>query len=240
MPEDQARQQRSGSGIVGIDLGITAAAKLSTGKSIVAPKPFKAALRRLRLRGRRISCKIIAAKIGLGLKGAIPKGTRLPMSNNRKKAVRVLARLHARIAAIRSDFTHNLTTRLCRENQTVVIENLHVKGMLANHKLARAITDIGFGRIRAQLEYKAKRYGVQVVVADRWFPSSQLCSSCGWQYKALALAERHWKCQSCGAQHDRDHNAAINLRGLATRAASNACGSSALPVHVEVDVGIVD
>jgi putative transposase len=127
-----------------------------------------------------------------------------------------LARQHARIANLRADFTHKLTTRLCRENQAVVIEDLHVKGMLTNDKLARAISDVGFGAIRRQLEYKALRYGTQIILADRWYPSSRLCSCCDWKNETLTLKDREWICRDCGAHHDRDTNAALNLKRLAT------------------------
>ena len=228
--DSQAYRRRVADGTVGVDLGIKAAATLCSGESIQAPKPLKAALRRLRIRARRLSRKLNAAKKLAGIHGVTPKGTRLPVSRNCKKAARALARSHARIAAIRIDFTHKLTTRLCRENQTVVIEDLHVKGMLSNHKLARAIADVGFGRIRSQLAYKAQRYGTKLIVADRWFPSSRLCSTCGWKYEALSLAEREWDCRQCGVHHDRDRNAALNLRRLATAAPGPSCGESALPV----------
>ena len=224
-----ASRSRAGDGVIGVDLGISAAVTLSTGEAIPSPKPLKAALRRLRIRSRRVSRKFKAAKAAAGICGAIPKGTRLPVSKNRTKAAQGLARLHARVAAVRSDFTHKLTTRLCRENQTVVIEDLHVKGMLANHRLARSLSDIGFGRIRRQLEYKALRYGTHVMVADRWYASSKLCSSCGFKHTALALNERAWTCPECGVQHDRDHNAAINLQRLAAGAA-DTCSGNALPV----------
>ena len=149
-------------------------------------------------------------------KAMLPKDTRVRESNNRKKSTLKLAKLHARIANLRKDFTHKLTTRLCRENQTVVIEDLHVKGMLANEKLARAINDVGFGEIRRQLEYKSKRYGSRFVLAPRWYPSSRLCSSCGWKNESLTLKDREWICSACHALHDRDINAAINLKRLAT------------------------
>jgi putative transposase len=229
LTEAQAQRPRVADGVTGVDFGLKAAATLSTSETIPAPKPLKAALRCLRIRSRRLSRKLTAAKQRAGIDGAIPKGTRLPLSRNWQKASRSLARLHARVAAIRIDFTHKLTTRLCRENQTVVIEDLNVKGMLSNHKLARAISDVGFGRMRSQLVYKAKRYGTTLIVADRWFASSKLCSACGWKYEALSLSEREWVCQQCGACHDRDHNAAINLQRLATAAAGNPCGESALP-----------
>jgi putative transposase len=101
--------------------------------------------------------------------------------------------------------------------------------MLANGRLARSLSDIGFGRIRTQLEYKAVRYGTQVLVADRWYPSSKLCSGCGFKHATLALNERAWTCSQCGAQHKRDHNAAINLARLAAGAA-DICSGNALPV----------
>ena len=184
-------------------------------------REFKAALRRLKIRSRRLSRKIEAAKITAGFapNARLPKGTRLPVSSNRQKSAQALARLHARIANIRADFIHKLTTRLCRENQAVVIEDLHVKGMLANDKLARAISDVGFGMFRSQMEYKARCYGTRLVFAERWYLSSRLCSVCGWKHETLTLGEREWTCPECGTHHDRDLNAAINLQRLATATA---------------------
>lgn len=218
VPAAQFYRCRTAHQINGIDLGIKAAATFSSGESVEAPKPLKAALRRLQIRSRRVSRKIEAAKItaGFASNARLPKGTRLPVSSNRKKSSAILARQHARIANIRADFTHKLTTRLCRENQTVVIEDLHVKGMLANDKLTRAINDVGFGMFRSQIEYKAKRYGTRLVIADRWYPSSRLCSVCDWKNEALTLKDREWVCPQCGTHHDRDLNAALNLKRLAT------------------------
>jgi putative transposase len=227
VPERVARLRRSGDGITGVDLGVSSAATLSSGEKIAAPRPLKAALRRLRIRNRRLSRKVKAAKKAAGISGPIPKGVRFPVSANRRKGARALARLHARIAHVRRDFTHKLTTRLCRDNQTVVIEDLDVRGMPANSRLARAIADVGFYELRRQLHYKAKRYGTTVVLADRWYPSSKLCSRCGTRYGQLGLGERDWTCDHCGAQHDRDVNAAINLERLATCAFA---AHSALPV----------
>jgi putative transposase len=122
---------------------------------------------------------------------------------------------------------HKLTARLCRENQTVVIEDLNVRGMLANARLSRAIADVGFYEFRRQLQYKADRYGTTVILADRWYPSSKLCSRCGTRYGELILGERDWTCSRCGARHERDVNAAISLKRLAT----GACAAqSALPM----------
>jgi len=221
-----ALRRRTGDNLVGVDLGVTAAATLSTGEKIAAPRPLRSALRRLRIRSRRQSRKVQAAKAAAGISGSIPKGTRLPKSANRVKGARRLARLHARIARVRADFTNKLTTRLCRENQAVAIEDLHVKGMLANARLARSIADVGFYEIRRQLQYKALRYGTVIVLADRWYPSSKLCSACGQKNGTLTLVERVWTC-SCGTRHDRDINAAINLQRLAAGAFA---ARTALPV----------
>jgi putative transposase len=227
VPEQVACLRRAGNGITGVDLGVSAAATLSSGEKFAAPRPLKAALRRLRIRSRRHSRKVKAAKSAAGICRRIPKGMRLPISANRTKGALQLARLHARIARVRKDFLHKLTNRLCRDNQTVVIEDLNVKGMLANARLARAIADVGFYEFRRQLQYKARRYGSTVVLADRWYPSSKLCSNCGTRYGELGLGERSWTCIHCGKRHDRDINAAINLQRLATGALA---AQSALPV----------
>ncbi len=162
VPDTQFYRRRTAHEINGIDLGIKSAATLSSGKAFDAPKPLKAALRRLKIRGRRISRKIESAKVAAGFApGAkLPEGTRLPVSNNREKSAMILARLHARIADVRADFTHKLTTQLCRENQAVVIEDLHVKGMLANDKLARAISDSGLWDVSftARIQGKTLRH----------------------------------------------------------------------------------
>jgi putative transposase len=216
--DEQFYRKRTAHNMTGVDLGLKAAATLSNGDVITAPKPLTAALRRLKIRSRRMSRKLEMSKRGAGrdAKSSVPKHARRPKSNNCKKSAAMLARLHARIANIRADFVHKLTTRLCRENQAVAIEDLNVKGMLANERLARAISDVGFGMVRAQLEYKARRYGTRLAVADRWYPSSRLCSVCGWKNEALTLTDREWTCPECDAHHDRDHNAALNLKRLAT------------------------
>ena len=218
VPDYLARRRRTGDAVTGVDLGVTNAATLSSGEKIAGPRPLKAALRRLRIRSRRLSRKLEAARAAAGIIGRIVKGTRLPASKNRTKGALALARLQARIARVRRDFTHKLTTRLCRENQAVAIEDLNVRGMLANARLSRAIIDVGFYELRRQLQYKAARYGTHIVLADRWYPSSKLCSGCGARNGVLALGERAWTCAGCGAQHDRDVNAAINLQRLATGA----------------------
>jgi putative transposase len=192
-------------GAVGIDLGIAALATLSTGKKVEGPKALRSLLGRLRRLSRSLSRKL--------------KGSR-----NRGKARVNLARLHERIANIRRDALHRLTTDITRSFHTLGIEDLHVKGMLANGRLARAIADMGFYEFRRQLEYKAAWRGALVVVADRWFPSSKLCSNCGHRMKELALGVRQWICPGCGTRHDRDVNAAINLRNMAVSSTASACG----------------
>ena len=192
--------QAENQGAVGVDLGVSALATLSTGETITGPKPHKALLNRLRRLSRSLSRK--------------QKG-----SSNRAKAKAKLARLHARIATIRSDALHKLTTDLTRRFHTIGIEDLNVRGMMANRHLARSIADMSFFEFRRQLEYKAERRGGMVVVADRWFPSSKTCSACGSVQQDMPLSVRQWVCPDCGARHDRDVNAAVNLKNMAVSSA---------------------
>jgi putative transposase len=209
------QKPRVSDGIVGIDLGIKAALTLSDGQTFDAPKPLKVGLRKLRFLSRQHSRK--------------KKG-----SQNRKKSQRRLARHHARVKAIRRDWTHKVTTKVCRENQTIALEDLSVKGMTANHCLARAINDIGFYEIRRQLEYKAPMYGSQVVIIDRWAPTSKTCSECGCIRDAIALSERVFKCPTCGAELDRDLNAARNICTLGLRE-TYACGPGGSGINRKID-----
>src|SRR5207302_712627 len=132
-------------------------------------------------------------------------------SANRAKARLKVARVHARIADRRRDHLHQLTTRLVRENQTVVIEDLAVRNMLKNRSLSRAISDAAWSEFRSMLEYKAAWYGREVIAVDRWFPSSKLCSACGMLQDTMRLDVRTWTCD-CGTTHDRDVNAAKNIK----------------------------
>jgi putative transposase len=145
-------------------------------------------------------------------------------SCNRAKAKLKLAKLHARIANIRRDNLHQLSTCITRRFHTIGIEHLNVKGMMGNRHLARAVADMGFYELRRQLEYKAAWRGGHVVPVDRWYPSSKLCSCCGYWLEALGLDVRQWTCPGCGASHDRDVNAAINLRNMAVSSIASACG----------------
>jgi putative transposase len=196
--EDPPKRHAENQGAVGVDVGVSALATLSTGEKIIGPKPHTALLKRLRRLSQSLSRK--------------QKG-----SQNRRKARAKLAKLHARIAAIRLDALHKLTSSLTRRFHTLVIEDLNVRGMARNRHLARSIADMGFFEFRRQLEYKAERRGGMVMVADRFYPSSKTCSCCGHVLDALPLSVREWTCPACGTIHDRDVNAARNLRahGLA-------------------------
>lgn len=191
-------------GVAGVDLGISTLATLSTGETIEGPKPHKALLSRLKRLSRSLSRK--------------QKG-----SSNRKKAKVKLAKLHARIACIRSNALHQLTTALTRRFHTIGIESLNVAGMTKNRRLARCVADMGFFEFRRQLQYKAAMRGGQIVLADRFYPSSKTCSCCGHQIESLPLSVRTWTCPDCGAHHDRDLNAAINLRNKAVSSTVTAC-----------------
>jgi putative transposase len=192
-------------GAVGIDLGVSALATLSTGEVITGPKPHRALLDRVRRLSRSLSRKA--------------KG-----SANRNKARVKLARLHARIAAIRSDALHKLTTDLTRRFHTVGMESLNVRGMVRNRPLARSVADMGLFELRRQLEYKAALRGGILFTADRFYPSSKTCSACGHKLDALPLSVREWTCPCCDAQHDRDVNAAVNLKNMAVSSTVAACG----------------
>lgn len=131
-------------------------------------------------------------------------------SNNRANAACMVAAVHLKVAHQRGGFPHQLTTRLARTKRAVAVESLNVAGMVRNRRLARAICDAGFAEFVRQLEYKTGWYGSKLWAADRWFPSSKTCGDCGAVNQGLTLADRTWVCP-CGAEHDRDRNAARNL-----------------------------
>ncbi len=226
--EDSPKRRAENQGATGVDLGVSALATLSTGEKVIGPKPHRALLKRQKRLSRSLSRKHKAAKAKLGLaaNAPIPKGLRLPVSENAKKARATLSRLHARIANIRKDALHQLTSEITRRFHTACIEDLNVRGMLKNRRLARSIADMSFFEFRRQLEYKAGRRGGMVVVADRWFPSSKACSACGTIQEEMPLAVRQWTCPDCGASHDRDVNAARNLLALGLAALSRSTTSS--------------
>ena len=141
--------------------------------------------------------------------------------------MRKLAKLHRQITNQRRNTLHQVTTRLAKTKSVLVIEDLHVSGMLKNHHLAQAIGDVGFAEFKRQLLYKASWYGARVILADRWEPSSKRCSGCGWIDVDLTLSDRIFHCEQCGLGRDRDLNAAINLAQLAGSSSDslNACGA---------------
>jgi putative transposase len=192
-------------GAVGVDLGVSALATLSNGEVFTGPKALRTLLQKLRRLSRSLSRKV--------------KGSR-----NRAKAKLKLARLHARIGNLRRESLHQLTSSITRRFHTIGIEDLNIKGMLGNRRLARAIADMGFYELRRQLDYKAAWRGGRMVAANRWYPSSKTCSCCGYLLEQLALNLRQWTCPGCGANHDRDLNAAINLKNMAVSSTVSACG----------------
>ncbi|CAD5974719.1 RNA-guided endonuclease InsQ/TnpB family protein [Planktothrix agardhii] len=187
-PQQLAKNGRS----VGIDLGITDFATLSNGEKIKSPKPLKKQLKRLRRLQQNLSRK--------------QKG-----SKRREVARKKLAKLHAKISDTRNDFLHKLSTKIVRENQTIVLEDLNVSGMVKNRKLARAISDLGWQYFRTMLEAKSLMYGRDFRVINRWTPTSQTCSCCGFKGGKKELNVREWICLNCGTFHDRDINAAVNI-----------------------------
>ena len=201
---------------VGIDLGLKSFLVSSDGETIANPKYFARDEKKLAKAQRRHARK--------------KKG-----SKNREKARQKVARLHARIADTRRDFQQQTSTRLIRENQVICLETLAVKNMLKNHKLAKAIADVGWSQFVRQLEYKAAWYGRTLVRIDRWYPSSKMCHDCGFVLAELDLEVREWTCPACGVWHDRDVNAAQNIEaeGLSVL----ACGGSGRPARVRARAG---
>ncbi|MGK7919845.1 MAG: RNA-guided endonuclease InsQ/TnpB family protein [Trichodesmium sp.] len=190
--------------VVGVDLGVKTLATLSTGEVFDGAKPYKnleSKLSRLQYLNRH----------------------KTKFSSNWKKAQLKIARLHKKIADIRKDTLHKLTTYLAKNHSQIVIEDLNVSGMMANHKLAAAIADMGFYEFRRQLEYKCELYGPKLIIVDRWFPSSKTCSRCGTVKESLCLSERVFNCEHCGFNCDRDLNAALNL-AMAGSSSVSACG----------------
>lgn len=195
---------------VGIDAGITSLLTLSTGEKIPNLRHERADRDRLAKAQRNLARK--------------EKG-----SKNRAKARVKVAKVYARIADRRRDHLHKVTTRIVRENQTIVIEDLTVRNMVRNHSLARSISDAAWRDMRGMLEYKADWYGRELMVVDRWFPSSKVCSACGFTATSMPLSVREWVCANCGVTHDRDVNAARNIRaeGLSVL----ACGDGVRPTR---------
>jgi len=193
---------------IGLDVGITSLIATSDGDKIANPKHFKKLRKKLKRKQKALTRK--------------HKG-----SNNREKARVQVAKVHAQITDARKDFLHKLTTQLIRENQTIVVEDLAIRNMVKNHKLALAISDASWSELIRQIAYKCEWYGRELIKIDRWFPSSKRCGNCGHVVDKLPLNIREWKCLKCGTEHDRDINAAKNI--LAAGLAVSVCGATIRP-----------
>lgn len=197
---------------VGIDVGLTQFAITSDGSKFGNPRHFAKRQRNLKRKQQKLSRKT--------------KG-----SQNRKKARLAVAKVHSKVVRCREDFLHKLSRKIVNENQVIVTESLNVKGMVKNHNLAKAISDVGWGMFCTMLKYKAESEGKTYIEIDRWFPSSKTCHVCLNRVDNLTLDVRVWTCQHCGTHHDRDVNAAINIRNEGLRILSlgtsdTACGGS--------------
>lgn len=196
---------------VGLDLGITDFCVTSDGKRIANPKYLKASQDKLALEQRRLAKK---------------KKSSARYERQRKK----VAKCHRHIANQRRDFLHKTSRRLIDENQVVAIEDLNVKGMLANRHLAKAIYDASWSEFASMLSYKAEWYGVELIKCGRFDPSSRMCQ-CGWVNRELTLKEREWDCPQCGAHLDRDANAAMNILKFAVARTVNGRGGTVRPAN---------
>jgi putative transposase len=189
---------------IGVDLGSKAFVTISNGVQIFANKPLKANLRRLKRLSRQLDKK----------QHSKYKGDKTTKSKNYERQSQKVSKLHIRIANIRKDNIHKITTFLTDNFQNIAIEDLNTKGMMSNSKLSRAISDLGFYEFKRQLLYKAEQKQNRIVIADRFYPSSKTCSNCGSIKSDLKLKDRVYKCPDCGIEIDRDLNASINLKNL--------------------------
>jgi len=205
---------------VGIDLGIKQLLTLSNGESVDNPKWIRTNEKQLKKTQKQLSKKV--------------KG-----SKNRNKVRLKLAKLHEKIKNRKQDYLHNITTKIINENQVIVIEDLNVKGMMKNHKLAKSIQELGLYELRRQLEYKSKWYGRDLILVDRWFPSSKTCCECGWKNNNLTLKDREFVCEECGNVIDRDMNAALNIEKEGMRVYNEQIGTR-LPEFTLVDNPTMD
>ena len=178
---------------IGVDLGIKTFATLSNGEQIENPKHLRKSLKRLKQLQRKVSKKV---------KGSI----------NRNKARIALAKQHEKVSNQRNDFLHKVTKKLVSENQTVCLETLKAKNMMANHKLAQALSDIAIGKFNTLIEYKALWYGSNILRCGQFEASSKICNPCGATNHLLTLKDREWTCANCGSVNDRDKNASLNIR----------------------------
>ena len=189
--DEEIKKLPSNKQAVALDLGITTLAKASNGKDIESKKFIKEE-KLIRKVSRQLSKKVYK-------------------SNNYRKAVVKLARKHQKHKNKRSDHLHKASIRIVRENQTIILEDLNVKGMIRNHKLSKAIANASWGQLKRQIQYKAKWHGREVIEVDRFYPSSKTCCICGYKKEDLHLSIKKWICPKCKTFHDRDYNAAIGL-----------------------------
>ena len=201
---------------IGVDVGLTNFAILSDGTKVENPRVLKKTSAKLKKLQQSVSRKV--------------KG-----SNNQYKAIRKLSKCHEDIANRRSDFLHKLSFKLVSENQAIAIEDLNVKGMLKNHKLAKHIADASWSEFRSMLTYKCEKFGKTLLTIGRFDPSSKICSKCGYHNKGLTLKEREWSCPDCGSTLDRDVNAAKNIKMFALMKQNTGQELSGEPVEIESD-----
>ena len=187
---------------IGIDLGITDFAILSDGQKIDNNKFTSKMEKKLKREQRKLSRRALLAK---------QKGINLSEAKNYQKQKRKVARLHEKVMNQRTDFLNKLSTEIIKNHDIICIEDLNVKGMLRNHKLARSISDVSWSSFVAKLQYKADWYGREIIKVNQWFPSSQICSECGHKDGKKPLDIREWTCPICHTHHDRDINASINI-----------------------------
>lgn len=187
---------------IGVDLGITDFAILSDGQKIDNNKFTSKMAKKLKREQRKLSRRALLAK---------KKGVNLFDAKNYQKQKRKVARLHEKISNQRNDFLNKLSTDIIKNHDTICIENLNVKGMLRNHKLAKSIADVSWSSFVIKLQYKADWYGREMIKIDKWFPSSQICSECRHKDGKKTLEIREWTCPVCHAHHDRDINASLNI-----------------------------
>ncbi|MFY9132123.1 MAG: IS200/IS605 family element RNA-guided endonuclease TnpB [Candidatus Methanoculleus thermohydrogenotrophicum] len=199
---------------IGVDVGLTDFATFSTGEKVENPRHLKKSLERLKVLQRRVSRKV--------------KG-----SKNREKSIQKLARCHEKIANQRNDFLHKLSFRVVSENQAIAVESLNVAGMMKNHHLAQSIGDVSWSKFFTMLDYKCLKYGKTLLKIGRFDPSSKICSKCGYLKQDLVLSDREWICPDCGTHHDRDINAAINIKKFALQD-QNLVGVSGVERTVEL------
>lgn len=182
--------------LIGIDVGIKTYAALSTGEKIENPKFLITSLEKLKCLQRKVLKKVIGSK-------------------NRRKAIYKLAKLHEKIANQRHDFQHKISNRLISENQAIAVETLNIKGLKKNHKLAQAVSDSAWYSFVQKLIYKVQWFGKTILKIGMFEPSSKTCNICGYRNSELTLNIREWQCPDCGNIHDRDINAAINIKKIA-------------------------